>query len=218
MNAYSVKITIPDVPPFDRQENWFESFVGNIIEPAVSSDMIGRFLFTRYGAIGQEEEKYALFRFEATDAEAVTKQLNNGLAKHNLTISEQSAFDAAGNIGCGERSRFLGSNSKHGSKEQRGDIAFTFLHAAACLMLDCLVGTDPQGYFSLEEETQSGFSKESSLEQFHHLFCNMTGVPTYLAIGMPPNSTDVVPLSYEEYKRFSQEDGWRLGSLRKAQF
>lgn len=216
MKTTSIKIVLPDVRPFDRQGNWFQSFVGSIVEPFVECEPIGRFWFTRYGAVGRG--KHILLRFEADDVSAAMTSLEKLCKEHALSIADQSDYDVAADIGRGERSRFLGSDAKHTSAARRGDLVFTFLHASACLMIDCLVGPDSGGYFSLEQETQSGFSKETSLEQFHHLFCNMTCVPTFVAIGIPPGANQPIPLSYEELKGATHEPGWQLGALRKAQF
>lgn len=65
-------------------------------------------------------------------------------------------------------------------------------------MLDCLVGPDVNGYFGLESETVSGCSKGSSMEQFHHLFCNMTRCPTYVTIAQEPGIAPYLPVTYEE--------------------
>lgn len=216
METYSIEVDVPDSPPFDNKDNWFESYVGQIIEPVVRSQPINRFWFTRYGAVGHG--KRTLFRFETSDVTAALKALRIELSSHGLTIKHEQIYDVAADIGRGEQSRFLGTNSRHQSSKQRGDIVFSFLHATACLMIDCLVGPDAEGRYSLESETQSGFSRETVLEQFHHLFCNMTCVPTFIAIGMPPQSAESMPITYEELKMFSAQSGWRFGTLRKGMF
>lgn len=216
MNVHSVEVSVPDIAPFNRQETWFESYVGNIIAPVVRSAPISRFWFSRYGAIGHG--KHTLFRFETTDTATVLNSLSSKLSSFGMTIAKDEPFDVAGDIGRGEKSRFLGTNANHQSAAQRGDLVFTFLHASGCLMIDCLIGPDADGCFALESETQSGFSRESSFEQFLHLFCNMTCVPTFLAIGMPPGAIQPLPFSYEEFKGYCNQPGWRFGSLREAMF
>jgi hypothetical protein len=216
MQVHSVEVSIPDSSPFDRDDCWFESFVGSIIQPVVGSQSVSRFWFTRYGAVSHG--KHALFRFETNDVSVILASLSAELAKFGMMIAREETYDVAGDIGRGQDSRFLGVNAKHQSNARRGDVAFTFLHSAACLMLDCLVGPDESGYYRLESETQSGFSRETSLEQYLHLFCNMSCVPTFIAIGLPPGSTEPIPISYEELKGFSKQAGWRFGALRKARF
>jgi hypothetical protein len=216
MPSHSVRVLIPDSSPFDREDCWFETFVGSVIEPAVRSVPVSRFWFTRYGAVS--EGKQALFRFETDNVAQMLAYLSSSLDKFELKISQDEIYDVAEDIGRGQDSRFLGEDAKHQSASRRGDIAFNFLHASACLMLDCLVGPDASGYFRLESETKSGFSRETSLEQYLHLFWNMTCVPIYLAIGLPPNSTEPVPLSYEELKGLSNQPGWQFKSLREATF
>jgi hypothetical protein len=85
-------------------------------------------------------------------------------------------------------------------------------------MLDCLVGPDANGYFALESETVSGFSKESSMEQFHHLFCNMTRCPTYVAIAQEPGAQAIFPVTYEEYKGLKMRPGWILSEPRRGEY
>jgi hypothetical protein len=216
MTCYSIEFSVPDVCPFDVQAKWFQSFVGSVLLPVIDSGMLERFWFTRYGGVGKG--KSALFRFETDHLQEVTNHLELLAAGHRLTASSPAVYDVAGDIGHGEGSRFLGTNAKHSDPARRGELALAFLHASACLMLDCLVGPDGEGYFALESEMESGFSKESSLEQFHHLFCNMTCCPTYVAIAKPPNTNDLLPVTYEEYKGLLKEPGWTLGNLRNGMY
>ena len=216
MKCYSVEFSIPDTRPFDNQNNWFQSFVGAIILPVTGQNRLGRFWFTRYGGVGKG--KTALFRFETEVIGVVFAQIEILIKPFGITVVRPIDYDVGGDIGRGENSRFMGTNAKHNDHARRGDLALTFLHASACLMLDCLVGPNPDGYFDLESETVSGFSIESSLEQFHHLFCNMTCVPTYVVVGQPPDTKESVPFTYEEYKWYSRQSGWKFLNLRKGSF
>lgn len=216
MKCYSVSFSVPDQRPCDRQESWFQSFVGGVILPISELPELGRFWFTRYGAVGKG--KHALFRFETGDIDTAMTEIRAAARALGFAASEHEKYVPASDIGKGEGSRFLGTNAKHQDPARRGDLALTFLYASARLMLDCLVGPDSDGYFALESETVSGFSRESSLEQFHHLFCNMTCVPTFLAVAQPPKSTEIIPITYEERKMFNNEAGWRFGGIRRGQF
>lgn len=216
MKCYSTEFEVPDTCPFNIQETWFQSFVGSVIVPTVNANQLGRFWFTRYGAVGKG--KTALFRFETDHFVPVLQGITTLIANKGIVLKGHSEYDVGGDIGRGQGSRFLGHNAKHNDQDRRGDLALTFLHAAANLMIDSLVGPDASGYFTLEAETASGFSKETSLEQFHHLFCNMTCVPTYMAIAKSPDSDDLFPITYEEYKKAMKLQGWQLGVLRKGDF
>ena len=218
MRVKSLSLTIPDTKPYDKQANWFQSFIGNGLMDIIDSGKLSRFWFTCYGAVGHEDTKHIMFRFETSDESEVDPYIQTLQSTFVPGPAGYTDYDVATDIGKGQGSRFLGSNAKHQDHARRGNIAFSFLHASALLFLDCLVGPDEEGYWNLESETQSGFNKETPLEQYHHLFCNMTQVPTYVTIGMPPGSSDVVPFTYEEFKHLSHKPGWRWGNLRNGHF
>lgn len=215
MDAYSLTITVPDVPPFERPDGWFLSFIGAVIVPMTGCPNVKRFWFTRYGGVGVGKE--AKFRFETDDIAATTVFMRSIVEARGLSMPSVEKYDVADDIGRGENSRFLGTNASHRDHRRRGELAFDFLHASARLLFDCLVGPSAEGHFALEEEKKSGFNFESPLEQFHHLFCNMTCVPTFVACGKPPGSEDIFPITGEEFKSFSHQ-GWRLGDLRKGNY
>ena len=166
--------------------------------------MFRRFWFTRYGTVGHG--KHILFRFETDDLPAIEPYITALQASFSPGRDGYTDYDYAGDLGRGEQSRLLGDNIRHQDPARRGDIAFDFLHASARLLLDCLTGPDADGYFQLEPETSSGFSVETSLEQFHHLFCNMTCVPTYMVIAAHPNHPDGEVMSWEDFKKVSNND------------
>lgn len=217
MASKSVSLSIPDDPPYDRQENWYESFVGRDLAPVIDSGRFRRYWFTRYGAIGQR--KHILFRFDANDLEAAEESLSPLRAKFRLGPGGYTDYDIAGDIGRGEKSRFLGNNGRHQDAARRGDIAFDFLHASARLFIDCLTGPDDEGYWCLEPEKTSGFSVATSLEQFHHLFCNLSNVPTWIVICAHPGLPGHHVMSFEEFKVAANNDkSWNLIQLVRATF
>lgn len=216
MPAKSLDLVIPDAPPFDRPDSWFESFVGNHLLPVVESAPLKRFWFTRYGGVGGK--KWVLFRFECDDLSQVQPRVDRLLETFPPGDSGYADYDYASDIGEGERSRFLGANGRHHDKEKRGDLAFDFLHAAAKLFLDGLAGPDPGGYFAREPETASGFSRETSLEQFHHLFCNMTGVPSFVAEAEhPEHGNHLLSLITFAMVR-GRDERWNLIRLARVNF
>lgn len=209
MPVKSLSLTIPDSPPYDQAGSWFESFAGNELLPLVEENQFARFWFTRYGGVGHG--KHILFRFEVDDLASVESQITDLRSKFPAGPDGYKDYDYSGDIGRGERSRFLGRNSRHQDSARRGGIAFDFLHAAARLFLDCLTGPDSGGYFQLEPETTSSFSVATSMEQFHHLFCNLSGVPTFIAITVHPELPGHQVMSYEEFKGAANRDGrWQL--------
>lgn len=218
MHVKSLSLVVPDDKPYDNPENWFLSFVGNNLLPVIEEGNISRFWFTAYGAVGHEQGKHIRFRFEVHDLALVKARISHLIECFGNDPSGYTDYNVGKDIGRGEKSRFLGTNAKHQDEVRRGDLAFNFLHASACLMLDCLVGPDTDGYFALESVTESGFSIETPLEQFHHLFCNMTQVPTFLGLGAPPNQQQVIPSTIMEMKQRQRVAGWQIGNLRKGMF
>ena len=177
MVAKSLELLISDTAPYDQPETWFETYVGTHVVPMVP--LLKRFWFTRYGAIGSQ--KWACFRFECDDIIAIQPHVDELVQRFQLIGQQYADYDAAQDIGCGENSRFLEDNGRHIDSKKRGDLAFNFLHAAALLFTDGLKGPDADGRFQREPETESGFNNETSLEQYLHLFCNMTGVPAFVS-------------------------------------
>src|SRR4051812_37955426 len=80
MTCHSLKFSIPDDRPFDKQESWFQSFVGAIILPVCEKGILGRFWFTQYGGVGAG--KHALFRFETDDYTASLTAIKSQLSGH----------------------------------------------------------------------------------------------------------------------------------------
>jgi hypothetical protein len=127
-----------------------------------------------------------MFRFEIADNIKIQPAIDKLQDKFQLGTDGYTDYDYAADLGQGDRSRFLGPES-HSNKESRGDIAFTFLHAAAELFLDCLSGP-VHGYYYREAETQSTYNFETPLEQYHHLFCNLTSTPTFAETCVDPDT------------------------------
>ena len=70
--------------------------------------------------------------------------------------------------------------------DHRGSKIFDFLHAASVLTLDQLSHQD-QGYWVWEENPDKGNNHYGrTLESVHHLFCNLSAVPTAVVV-IDPN-------------------------------
>jgi hypothetical protein len=182
MPTKSLTLFIPDVAPFDQQETWFETFIGTHILPLTERGAFRRFWFSRYQAVGHD--KHLCFRFETDNLNAIAADIERLRAEFQR--NEYIDFDVVADLGTGDKSRFRGRNSRRPTERDRGELAFNFLHATAQLFLHSLSGPDENGRWSLERETESGYSQEASMEQFHHLFCNLTGVPTFVAVSSHP--------------------------------
>jgi hypothetical protein len=74
---------------------------------------------------------------------------------------------------------------------KRANLVYAFLTASAKLFPASIV-REPDGHWRHENETQSHYNNQTSLESVHHLFCNMTCVPTYAVLFSPPGAPQVV--------------------------
>jgi hypothetical protein len=163
-------------------DNDLASFVGIHVRPLVP--YLDLFWFTRYGATGSREVK---FRFTTT-------QYSKIRARVEVLEAWQHGQDGCANynyVGDLGGNRFVpGNRAAHAAERALG--VYQFLSAGARLYVDSLV---PNGVgWGLEAETASGYNRETPLETFHHLFCNMTTVPTWAALLHHPNNNNVVEL------------------------
>jgi hypothetical protein len=58
------------------------------------------------------------------------------------------------------------------------------------LVIDALVGPDPQGRYEIEVNDNQQNPLRSSFESVHHLFCNITDVPLRVIISQMGVGTD----------------------------
>jgi len=171
MTHHSLHLLLPDEPPF-TDDYFLESFVGRHVRPLANK--LRLFWFSRYGAPRKGEVK---FRFSVDDYESIRSE-----------IEALTALFKPGEDGCGPYNyvvdlagdRFIASERKSTHQAQRGMLAYEFLTASAKLFIDCLVENGVG--WKHEEETATGYNRKTPLEQYHHLFCNMTGVPTWAAV------------------------------------
>jgi hypothetical protein len=174
----SLHLKVPNTKPFDKEDCWFESFVGQHLRSLLEGPSIRRFWFSRYGLPGNYTVK---LRFEMQENELIPLSVNALIGKFGLAEDGFVDYIFADDIGYGEKSRFIGSESRS-NRNQRGNLAFDFVHASAKLFLDCLSGPDRDGYYWREREMESHFNFQTPLEQYHHLFCNLTGTPTFVTL------------------------------------
>ena len=172
MPVKSASLIVPSIPPYEALETWFETFLGHNILPIVEACPLNRYWFSRYI---DGRGRHIKFRFETDDLAAVQPRIDDLIKRFALTDDGYADYDYIGDIGRGEQSRFLGSNTRNPDAAHRAELAFDMLHAAARLTLDCLSHDEKTGHFELERKTD-GFSLEVTMEQFHHLFCSVTGV------------------------------------------
>lgn len=169
----SLHLTLPNTPLYST-EHALETFVGENV--MAFQQHFHWFWFSRYGGIGAWEVK---FRFS-------TNNFPGALEAHYNHLVDSFAHGADG---CGDYDyvhdlggqRFIGQDAANADQAIRAGIVYDLLTAGARLLLASLV-QEPNGVWRHEHETQSHYNRDTSLETIHHLFCNMTGVPTWAAV------------------------------------
>lgn len=97
----SLKLHIPGEVPYEKQENWFETFVGRNIFPLIKKYNFRRFFFTRYGAAGNG---HMLFRFEIRNYAQIEKDVEALIAMFGPPDG-LTDYDPSSDIGQGQNSR-----------------------------------------------------------------------------------------------------------------
>jgi hypothetical protein len=156
-----------------------EAFVGEYVLPI--SDHLHWFWFSRYGRVGFWEVR---FRFSTANLDPIENKIQYLTTKFSYGADGCGHYDFINDLGA---TRFLGQDAVNQQRERRATRVYEFLSASARLFVESIV-KDPNGYWRHETETNSKLNRETSLESIHHLFCNMTGVPTWAALLATANS------------------------------
>ncbi len=163
-------------------DNDLASFVGIHVRPLVP--FLDLFWFTRYGVTGSREVKFRFTTTQYSKIRARVEALEAWQRGQDGCVNYNFVGDLGGN-------RFTPRNRPAHAAERAFGV-YQFLTAGARLFVDCLV---PNGAgWMLEEEKASGYNRETPLETVHHLFCNMTTVPTWAALLQYPNNNNQVEL------------------------
>lgn len=119
------------------------------------------------------------FRFKVSEDQQgqFERRASELIAASGYRISDFRAYDAVGDTGS---DRFLGvENRGEGRRGQRAALVTDLYCAIARLVIDALVGPDEQGRFRLEiNDDNLSNPRASTFQSIHHLFCNITDVPT----------------------------------------
>ena len=169
MVYFSHVLEFPNAAPFDDAQYRWPSFVGEFVLPLVRERPHLQYWFSYYGTKARFRvytDKYDELR---ADLEALRGNL--GLVElggeHHLTL--------VGDLG---HARWLASNRTDKKPEERAIRILQYLHSVCRLYIDYLVKR-PDGYWELEATTDHVQNPEGvSFESLHHLFCNLTQVPT----------------------------------------
>lgn len=190
---------LPNSRPFDT-DVFFPTFVGSFVLPLLATQNITRYWFTQYGSAENREIR---FRYELDSFARLQRQFDGLVAQLGLTVNNSAPFDVVGDL---SGIRFLGINQRQKDYRARGEIIFDYLHATARLYIDTLSHCDGNGYWHREDNQDRGNNdKGDSFETYHHLLCNMTGVPTEVVYAKVVETGETVFLSRLYFKIVQQD-------------
>ena len=188
----------------EPDSDWAETLVGRVIRQLVSeyADRLEWFWFSRYGSpvddsddcdIARIPSEYkqplaageravhrsVRFRYAIDDAgqEAFERRALQLIGEQGYRVSDFRPYDFVGDTG---GRRLLGvENRQPGRAQRRAELVTRFYMATCRLMLDALIGPDENGrYRSETNDDLDQNPRGSSFQSLHHLYCNITGVPT----------------------------------------
>jgi hypothetical protein len=175
------KVIIEDKTPYDGL-GFLDTFAGEFILPI--EQKLRRFWCSRYW---DKTGKHILLRFETENYDAVKPSIEAIQKKFGANAFTEETYDHVSDLGHGENERFMGSDAREKDPKKRADLVYDFLTASARLYLGCLA-KDTDGHWRLEKDTHSGMNRDTTMQAFHHLFCNMTNVPTYVFLFAAPGA------------------------------
>lgn len=200
----SIRQTRIFVPAAEPEDDWAETLAGRVLRPLTVefAERLDWFWFSRYGSTsddsgdcdiaqipgtykgpresdGREIHRSLRFRFSVHDDrqaefERRAFELIDG---HGYAISDFRPYDFVADTGS---NRFLGNENRlPGRAAQRALLVTQFYMTTSRLVIDALVGPDEQGRYRLESNDDEAENPAgSSFQSLHHLFCNITSVPT----------------------------------------
>ena len=194
MITYQTRIFVPYTPPYDTGETWAETALGRIIRPLVmDGPEFSWFWFSRYANtrgndvndcemaevpdtfFANDFHKSLRFRFQVDEDRLEQVQIigDNLIREAGCFVSDWRPYDVVEDLGS---NRLLGEKRDREHREQRSQLVAQFYYSTARLVLDTLIGPDAVGRFRQEYNDQNRY--HSSFEVLHHVYCNITSVPT----------------------------------------
>lgn len=168
MPYYFYQLEFPNRKPFDKPEHSWPSFVGEFVKPVVDGRNGLLYWCTYYGDRAQ-------FCMNTEDFEQLRPTFEQ--KRDNLGLVEIRTPQPGDTLaGAFSGRRFMSPVGK--DADQRALLVLRCLHSVCELYKDNLVQR-ADGYWELESNDEKTENPEgSSLETIHHLFCNITRVPT----------------------------------------
>lgn len=196
------------VPATEPEEGWAETLIGSVFRPLTEefAEYLDWFWFSRYGATaedladcdiarvpaeckrsldtgGIELERSLRFRYAVANEqqESFEQRALQLIAERGYGISDFRLYDFVGDTGS---NRFLGNENRlPGRAQQRAQLVTQLYVAISRLVIDALVGPDKNGRYRVETNDDLVENPNAStFQSLHHLFCNITSVPTELYV------------------------------------
>ncbi len=214
-------------------EDWAETLIGKVFCPLVDefSDNLEWFWFSRYASVNgdiddcdfnqipedfllhqQDSKKYhrsMRFRFSIPNDKQVVfeKRAHVIIQNEGYYISDIRDYDHVKDLA---QDRFLGNeNRRPQNRGQRAILVAYLFCAIARLVIDALVGPDGKGRFRMERnDVHSENPKDSSFQSLHHLFCNITNVPTDVHVHRQKGKSILGFGTYRHLPHPSPPGGW----------
>jgi len=197
MPHFHLRFNAPNSHPYDTDTvRW--QLLGDVVLPFVEQNLPSRFWFSRYHGGGVPSQIF--LRYES-----------DKMAKNLPTLDpeEHHEFDIIEDL---SGPRFLGDNEQNRDRNIRGNLLFDFLHTASRLTLAQLSHLDNAGYWQIEKNSDHVNNHfGSSLESMHHLFCNLSSVPTAVVLvpsheNTPAHQTRLISPFYAKMKGLYSDD------------
>lgn len=209
--ARQTRIFVPPTRLYD-EATWAETLLGRVIAPLTHEHpSLLWFWFSRYVQERDEDVgdcdisqipasfefpgsllcsvrfRYALPEEDRLSFEARAQEL---IDASGARVSDFREYDWVGDLG---GDRFVGEDRSDVRRQIRAELVVAFCTAVSRLTLDCLRGPGRKGRYRLEENDSPQNPYGSSFESLHHLFCNMTDVPTFVLLDGGQPATHWMP-------------------------
>jgi len=204
------RIFVPLTEPFNTAQ-WAETVIGGIIAPVVSEKEQGLewFWFSRYDCTARIDSadcdinkiprefmdsqsnnfKSVRFRYSIEDKyfKEFEEHLKNKVLEAGCSVSDFRDYDFLGDLGS---NRHIGGERIDERKQQRAYLVAKLYDAISRIVIHALTGPDDKGIYRIEHNDDKQNPLGSSFETLHHLFCNITAVPTRVLISQMGVGTD----------------------------
>jgi hypothetical protein len=206
MPTRQTRIFAPFALPYnnDNNDTWAETLIGRVVQPATAEfDQLEWFWFSRYvqdahgssgdcnladipaGFVNNGTYRSVRFRYSVPNQslEPFEQRIEELVNAADCFISDCRNYGPLDDLAS---KRFVGDEYTMQRRTQRVALMTAFLCATSRLFLDTLTGPDQDGRFAQEANDDILQNpNRNTFESIHHLFCNMTNVPTDVLVAEP---------------------------------